>query len=45
MVINWFLSVKNKSHCALIQLDIMEFYLPVMEAILDNALLFAKTHV
>ena len=44
MVKNWFNSIKNKSQCAFIQLDIMEFYFSVMEAILDNALSLAKQH-
>ena len=42
MVINWFGSTKNKSQCAFIQLDIIEFYPSVTETILDNALSFAK---
>ena len=45
MVANWFRSIKNKSQCALIQLDIMEFYPSVTETILGNALCFAKQHV
>ena len=45
MVINWFSSIKNKSQCAFIQLDIMEFYPSITEKILDNALLFAKQHI
>ena len=42
MVINWFRSIKNKSQCAFIQLDIMEFYPSATETILDNALSFTK---
>ena len=45
MVINWFSSIKNKSQCVFIQLDIMEFYPSITEAILDNAFSFAKQHV
>ena len=45
IVINWFRLIKNKSQCAFIQLDIMEFYPSIAEAILDNALSFAKQHV
>ena len=45
MVINWFRSIKNKSQCAFIQLDIMEFYPLITETILDNGLSFAKQHV
>ena len=45
MAINWFRSIKKKSQCAFIQLDIMEFYPSIMETILDNALSFAKQHV
>ena len=45
MVINWFRLIKNKSQCAFIQLDIMEFYPSITEAILDNALSFAKQHL
>ena len=45
MVINWFRSIKNKSQCAFVQLDIMEFYPLITEKILDNALSFAKQHV
>ena len=45
MIINWFSSIKNKSQCAFIQLDIMEFYPSITETILDNALSFAKQHV
>ena len=33
---------KNKSQCAFIQLDIIEFYSSTTETILDNALSFAK---
>ena len=45
MVINWFSSIKNKSQCVFTQLDIMEFYPSITEAILDNAFSFAKQHV
>ena len=38
MVINWFCSIKSKSQCAFIQLDIMEFYPSMMETISDNVL-------
>ena len=45
MVINRFCSIKNKSKCAFIQLDILEFYPSITETILDNALSFTKQHV
>ena len=44
MVINWFCSIKSKSQCAFIQLDIMEFYPSMMETILDNVLSMQTTH-
>ena len=37
--------IKNKSQCALIQLDIMELYPLITETILQNSLSFAKQHV
>ena len=37
--------IKNKSQCALIQLDIMDFYPLITETILQNALSFAKQRV
>ena len=37
--------IKNKSQCALIQLDIMELYPLITETILQNALSFAKQRV
>ena len=36
---------KNKSQCAFIQLDIIEFYPSTTETIQDNALSFEKQHV
>ena len=45
MVINWFSSIKNKSQCAFIQLNIMKHYPSITETILDNALSFAEQHV
>ena len=44
MVKNWFSSIKNKSQCTFIQLNIMEFYPSITETILDDALSFAKQH-
>ena len=40
----WFYSIKNKSQCKLIQLDVAEFYPSISEEILHNAILFAQEH-
>ena len=44
-VIKSFCSVENKSQCKFIQLDITEFYPPISEEILDNAILFAQQYI
>ena len=43
-VINWFSAIENKPQCALIQLDITEFYPSITEQILDDAINFDKQH-
>ena len=45
MVINWFVSIKNKFQYAFIQLDIVEFYPSVTKVILNHELSFAKQHL
>ena len=43
-VINWFNTIKNKSQCFFIQLDVVGFYPSILENVLDTALNFAKEH-
>ena len=38
-VIEWFKNIEDKKNCTLIKFDIIEFYPPIAETILDKALL------
>ena len=40
----WFIDISNKNDCSFIQLDIKEFYPPINEDILTNAIQFSKLH-
>ena len=44
-VIDWFKGLKNKKNLTFIQFDIIEFYPSITEAVLKNALNFAKQYI
>ena len=42
-VINWFNNFENEKDCSFIQFNIKEFYLQIIEEILEEVISFAKS--